>query len=398
MTMSASQREVEYLATQIIKEEKPVTLQSFSRELDVHVHHSKEVLLEYYQKNKDKVTASFIITGKSSKGIVVKLSHSESDLEQDLANFTEIHTIHVYCLHLKKISLTNSELAFEELKHPVDASRREEYFKNGLIKGPVVKAVKLQPGAQPIAKRDAPARTSTKAATPPVEAKPVKSAGLTSSYVSRKQNNDKGTGKVNTLSNYTSRKGEAKTIPTKRASEESSTGYQYKSRKQDAKQPKERIIVSNSNDIEEDFEMEDEDSVPAKPIKSNSTDLEKLFDDDNFSDIDVDEKEKTEEPATVIEEQSTKETKESEDVSSKAISEEPVQTITETASEEPEEETIQEIDEDGYITTIKKSNAPPKPSRPAARAKPAAETKVAPKKKTDGKKKQSSLMNFFPKK
>ena len=91
MTMSASQSEVEYLASTLIKNEQPVTYQSLSRELGVHVNHAKLVLSEFYEKNKDKLTASFVITGRNSNRTLIKLSRNEETLENDVAPVSYTH-------------------------------------------------------------------------------------------------------------------------------------------------------------------------------------------------------------------------------------------------------------------------------------------------------------------
>ena len=50
MTMSSSADEIEYLATEIITNSKPVSYHKFSRQLNIHVSKAKATLLEYYQK------------------------------------------------------------------------------------------------------------------------------------------------------------------------------------------------------------------------------------------------------------------------------------------------------------------------------------------------------------
>ena len=82
MTMSSSADEIEYLATEIITNSKPVSYHKFSRQLNIHVSKAKATLLEYYQKQND-LTATFIVTGRNDNGKLIKLSN-EDDLESDL--------------------------------------------------------------------------------------------------------------------------------------------------------------------------------------------------------------------------------------------------------------------------------------------------------------------------
>ncbi|KAG2735233.1 hypothetical protein G9P44_001447 [Scheffersomyces stipitis] len=393
MTMSASQSEVEYLASTLIKNEQPVTYQSLSRELGVHVNHAKLVLSEFYEKNKDKLTASFVITGRNSNRTLIKLSRNEETLENDVAQFDRVTTIHIYCVHSKQVIFSNNEIAFEELKHPIDSSKTEIYIKNGLIKGPTVKEV--EKSTLPI-----PTPTKTSATRPPASvptstaAKPAKSAGITSSYVSRKQAaNDK---KVNTLSNYTSRKEESKRKPV----EQASSGYQYKSRKLDTKTPKERVIVSNHGP-DDDVEAED-DFVPTSKSASKKGDLEKLFEDE-FSDFEDDSVLDNAEPIAVDdnivnEVEKLEVNDETASQTSPQITSRQQSTEPESLPEKEEEEEItQEVDEDGYIVTSKKAR--PSAVKPAAKRTFSPASSAAKKAKaTSGKKTQTNLMSFFGKK
>ncbi|ODV81401.1 uncharacterized protein CANTADRAFT_43803 [Suhomyces tanzawaensis NRRL Y-17324] len=369
MTMDASLSEVEHLSSQLFKEELPVTYHTLSRNLGIHTTSAKTILSEFYDKNKDKVSASFIITGKSETGPLIKLSASETKLVEDIKKFLSVNTVHVYCLTPKQNEYTTYSIAFEELKFPTVFDKAQDYYKNGMIRGPEVKEM-VRPSAVAPVREAIKSEPASRATTTPATSKPkVKSAGLTSGYVSRKQAAKPAT----TLSNYKSRKEE--NTATKRQAE--STGaYQYKSRKTEAKTPKERVIVSSVDDG--DVAIEDS---PAQ--KADSEALAKMFDD--FSDFEEDEAEAAAEkgepdeqisapepeieetkPSTVEEMFVPEEEEVEENPSSESLA----------ASEPPKEDTV---DDDGFVVTYRK---------------PKANQKTAP---GDGKKKQASLMSFFSK-
>ena len=237
MTMSSSADEIEYLATEIITNSKPVSYHKFSRQLNIHVSKAKATLLEYYQ-NRNDLTATFIVTGSNDNGKLIKLSN-EDDLESDLKKFTTVHCVHVYSVHKKLIQFSNNELALEELKHPSSLNKISEYEKNGIIIGPKLKS-------HPCKYPSSPVKPEPSHKNKPTEEK-KSSSSLLSSYVSRKQEKKQQDTRSGTLSNYVSRKTEP-TIPSKRSNTEPATKptYQYKSRKLEAKAPKERVIIAET--------------------------------------------------------------------------------------------------------------------------------------------------------
>ena len=83
-------------------------------------------------KNKNDLTATFIVTGRNDNGKLIKLSN-EDDLESDLKKFTTVHCVHVYSVHKKLIQFSKNELALEELKHPSSLNKISEYEKMGSL-------------------------------------------------------------------------------------------------------------------------------------------------------------------------------------------------------------------------------------------------------------------------
>lgn len=416
MTMEASSNEVEFLAGQTIQAKQPVTYRVLARELELHVDHAKRVLFEFYKANRDKLTASFIITGTNESGILIKLSASEEDVASDSKAFTTVNTVHIYCVHLKQ-KVSEEEISAIELKYSVDLTKVDEFVKRGLIEGPKLTIAALAP---PIRKP-----TQSKATPPSVkketdklpETKTPKSS-LSSGYVSRKATvtpTSKKQGGL--LSMYTSRKGE-KPVYTSRKNEEKKkepSVYQYQSRKAEKDEPKERVVISSIDD--------EVDEKERKAKESQMKELENLFvddftDDDEESVQDVlpkDAPEKkaegtsAEEAATPITESETPiaETSAEESLAPEKVLEKaeetPVAEAEETPEEQPETKSLEQsepteetvIDEDGFITTYRKkppASAPRKRSAPvssssAKRGRPDAK----------GSKKQASLMSFFQK-
>lgn len=374
MTMEGSQTQVEYIALEVFKHDKPVTYHSLSRALNIHVNEAKQVLNEFYRKNEGKLIASWIITGYKNDKLTVQLVSNEG-LSETMDLFAKINTIHIYCIYLNTSKLSNFDISLHELNYPSKLSDMDSYYKHGMIQGPEI--IKIEPPLQ----QSTPLNKSPKmvsSVTPTAEklAKQVKSSGLTSGYVSRK--NQKKPDPI---------------VPSKRSSLPANSGYVYKSRKLQVNHPKERVIISNSN---EDEVMDD---IDVQKKSQNTTDLEKLFESD-FSDEEPREREQ-DEKVNVQEQEQEKNRLESVDIEMEDVEE-----STESKSgsipdafeerepeQEPEqepEEVVQTIDEDGYIITArKKTTAKPQPRKPTKQR-----PTLTPNKK-DGKKKQASLMSFF---
>lgn len=374
MTMDASSEQVEYLSSTLLKHNTPVTYHTLARELKIHQNNAKNVLHEFYAANGDKILASFIITGKSESGTLIKLCKDESSLGLDVKLFEDIHSIHVYSLQTKESHMGNENIVLEELKYKVDHMNNDEYYNLGMIRGPglVVVDAKLVPAKAPntTVKSDAaPADSTNETST-----KTPKSAGLTSGYVSRKANNDNRSSdrsKTDSITDYTSRKSEAANKPSKRSLTAPTSGYQYKSRKLEKQQPKERVVISN--DGEHDHV---EEELPEKrENKKNLSDLNNLFIDD-FSDESDKEANNDEKEEPVIINENEPESKEP--ISKETESKAPEVTSKKTPTPTPRTEIKTEpdaVDDDGYLTSFKSNNPV--------------------KNKHDKKKTQSSLMNFF---
>ncbi|RCK60698.1 hypothetical protein Cantr_08210 [Candida viswanathii] len=424
MTMTASQNEVEYLASEIVTNLKPVTYHKFSRHLSIPVARAKESLLEYYEKNKDSLTASFIITGNCKSGKLVKLS-KESDLESDLKNFDSVNCVHIYSVHQKLSEFTTTDIAREELKYPSSFDNVAEYEKNGMIKGPKIKV--LVPGeasTSPVAAVVAPKKDKPKQTTEPKKEEPKKAApttsSLSSSYVSRKKAKNQPALPLKGLTlNYVSRKGEPSSLAKRSSTEPERPTYSYKSRKTEAKAPKERIIVSHDGGDHEEEEEEEDEPVKATSA-THTSDLQRMFDNDDFtfsddneetpkaqteelkSEIDVAEDDSIEEVTPPKESEPVEEPTEEPSLFIKDDNEEEEEEAAAPAPEEKEEgpQFIQEKDDNGYIVTRKAKpvTKPPKAKKPA----PTLSSSKAPRpltgSKKDGKKKQASLLDFFGKK
>lgn len=365
MTMDASSSEVEYLSSTLLKSKTPITYYMLSRSLKIHQNSAKHILHEFYSSNKDKVLASFIISGKSNSGQLIKLCKDEKDLEADMKLFEAINTIHVYCLHAKGTQTTNEDVVIEELKYRVDHSKADDYFKTGMIKGPDLEIVDIQKPLPVVATK------STPSPAPSEEKAKPKSSGLSSGYVSRKAANTANRpakrSSTDLISNFASRKSESSNKPSKRSSTDPSpTGYQYKSRKLEKQQPKERVVMSNADDQDDNDEVLSTKQEEKKPLSN----LNNLFMDDFSDDSDHEQNkdtEEAEEPIVISEPE-----KESSTNTKKLVPDEPKQ----IPQAEPVKAKEDAVDNDGYLTSFKTNN-------------PVKNTK------SEKKKGQASLMNFF---
>ncbi|KAI5953416.1 hypothetical protein KGF54_002788 [Candida jiufengensis] len=361
---------VEYITTETITHSSPLSFHKLSRECKIPISKAKKLLYEYYQKNKEKITASFITTGISNSNMkLIKYSENEGILVEDLKKFTEIFTIHIFCIMKSDLNLSTNDIALNELKIKSSLNKINEYEELGIIKGSEISDVFVE-------NKNIASPTKPKTPQPKKEEKkPIKSAGLTSSYVSRK---DQAKQKQ----------------PLKRSAPEPETkpSYQYKSRKTESKKPKERVVV-NYDPMDVDTEDDEVKQVPAP-----TTDLNNMFGEDEtfeFSDEEVKEQ-KVEESIPEAEPEQKAEPVEDEEEQQLFVEEE-----EDPKEEEPE--MIQEVDEDGYTVTRRKARPVTKPQR--NKFKPKAINKMAPpkepKKSNDSasnkKKTQSSLMSFFGK-
>ncbi|KAI3407040.2 hypothetical protein KGF56_000128 [Candida oxycetoniae] len=406
--MEAPSNEVSYLTDEIVTKSRPILYRELSRSLSIPISKAKMTLLEYYLKNTDTLSASFVITGKGQDGSkMIKFCATESVVEDSMNLFKAISTIHVYSVQKKELCLTLNDIAREGLKIRSCLSDIEEYQRNGIIIGTKISHLPVQkmPASSPI---------KTQVSEGNVEANKrtsVKNTGLPSSYVSRKQQNQ-ATPKASGLS-YVSRKGE-KSVPQKRVhtepeSEPAKPSYQYKSRKVEQKQPRERVIVDHNN-----YVVEEDDEKP-RVTRPPTTKLADMFLDDEdetfeFSDDTNDEhgNDKNDKYSNDVRESRLPE---------KIIPEEENTNLVESSPEEEgnndananqgnQDEIITEVDEEGYTVTRRKPRTMGSPSSSSSRnmhpnkiVKPTpTSVKTKKTKDTNKKKTQSSLLNFFGKK
>lgn len=410
MTMDIGNLEVEYLSDSIFQKQDPVTFHTLSRKLKIHHAQAKRALYEFYTANRDKVSANFVVTGVDFEGNTkIKLCDDSTNDDKLKELFKHVHGVHVYCLKNKSVTISDAQLAVHERSFPVDYTSLAEYYKSGLIQGPKLTVKDNSVVRVPVANRSS---TPVKKEPSPSDVKKSEpklvSAGLTSGYVSRKAGATAGKKQQPTAditSGYVSRKTE-KTPPvlagTSPAPSSSKTGYQYKSRKAEKNQPKERVVVSSHQDEPEDLE----DISVAKQKKAKSEELQKLFEDDDSDFSDDTEDVIKAEPIVVEhpielhkEEGNPQEAEQTELVEPEKNHSEPESepdhqaSAPEQTEAEPEVESY--VDEDGYLVTVNKKKKSPVPSsRPVKRASsplPSTSSKD-PKKKRTG---QSSLMNFF---
>ncbi|QBM90268.1 DNA polymerase delta subunit 3 [Metschnikowia aff. pulcherrima] len=419
MTMDISKEHVEYLASAL--ESHVVTYHTAARDLGIHVAKSKTMLLSYYLANKSRVTASFIATGTRKNGLVVRLFETETDLTENCAlTFDTVHTVHVYCLLLIENSFLTAEIALEERKHQTDVSKLASYHALGLIKGPELKKGQLSArnsvsggASSPSIKEPAKASKSTDEKSGTAAEASEKTEKPKLAYQSRKQQPTNSL-----LSNYVSRKGERNTkvnaLPASKRPLLETPLFEYKSRKLEKLQPKERVVLSSVN-VEDEPADEPMDEAPAAKPAITETELNNLFLDDDFTDDDAkngDGADDMEVDQPIVVEHAEDENDDNIDSETQSL---PTQTPllpkddvwksmrsnspapTPAAPEkQPESETT--VDEDGYFTLYKKPDPKPEPSKKPARqpVKPAARA-AKPTKKNDGKKKQASVMSFFQK-
>lgn len=207
MTMDITSTEVQYLTGSLLEKQEPVTYRTLSRELQIHHANAKRILYEFYVANKDKVYAKFIVTGYNEKGetTIQLLDENSVFLQLSLPlPFKEVHTIHIYCLVKRGLSISDIQISIHEHKFPLDYTKLEEYYKNGVIRVPKLEAVEVsnvparaQPKAEPRTVQPAPNSSKLTPTTP--------SSGLTSGYVSRKAQVKKPV-TADITSKYTSRK------------------------------------------------------------------------------------------------------------------------------------------------------------------------------------------------
>ncbi|CAN3366707.1 hypothetical protein DICA4_F01266 [Diutina catenulata] len=385
----------EFLASELFEHTgKVVTYQVVARRLDIPVADAKATIAAFLAANEPKLTANYVIAGTKSGHPTVKVV-PQAVLEEEKAQFEEVCETAVYSLHSTCGTFTLAEIGWceaEQLKElPRDATKL-------VIKGPAkclavaetrgrVKTEAKKPielGSSPVAKGGASTSASTsgtpatKESTKDASNTPKKTSTLSSMYVSRKRKADS---------------------PSATAKPASRPKLVYKSRNEEKREPRERVIVATHNEDEARDEAVDHEHK--QKSKEQMAELANIFDndDDFFSEDDKEAQEGKEEG---------KEEKEEENDDNEQPKE-PATEPTETPAakqdtppdepplfepEEPEEEVTQEVDEDGYIVRTKKPTKPaPKRSEPV---KP--RPKPATKAKGKAKGRQMDVASFFSKK
>lgn len=402
MTMDITKDEVEYISLAL--QSGPVTFSGVSADLNIHLTKSKQLLYNYYQTSKDQVSPSFIATGTRQGNFLVKLLQGEDDANNAAQYFDHLDCVHIYSLALATNLFSDNEMAIYELKHMADPAKLADQYLLGTIRGPDLTAVALQVKPQPaaVAQTAKPAVQKNPDTAPQPkaeEAAPKKKL----EYTSRKEKPA-----TSLLSRYVSRKGEKRAQESGEPKPASKPAYQYKSRKVEQNQPKERVVISL---VEPDHDM-DVDPEPPVASLAPKTDINTLFLDD-LSDFDDDtmDVDHTDQPimveSAIVEGDKEPETVvvESPKVSTPQIPQDSVFRSLASKPSAPEKEFIHQpekpettIDEDGYITTYRaKPAAKPTVPEPEKPVPPTRKRVDAEKKKTDGKKKQTSLMSFFGK-
>lgn len=396
MTMDFSEKEVEYVFEAM--EKRPITYHTISRDLKLSMNKSKHLLAQCYQTNKKRVCACFIATGTRGESIVIHRFETENDLNENLAlTFDKVHTIQIYGLQLEQNNISPVETALEELRNPTNLSEVATYHELGLIKGPVLSKsarailpLTVKPEAKAVNVPKPPQSKTT------VESSTNKRSGPV--YQSRKT-------PVKPPSGNVLRKEMRTNAAIKRAAE-SKPAYQYKSRKLEQTEPKERVVVADHEEVEPESDV---GLKSAGPMVADNSKLESLFLDDDFTDDESDLKtkelpvEEESQPIAVVNDDP--ESQDAEPISAPTVPEDSIfrsftsnSTGRSSATPEPSSVTPKEttVDNDGYFTLYKQTEtAQPKKSAPKLNKLEAVKTNKSA--KNDGKKKQASLMSFFGK-
>ncbi|CAN3500262.1 hypothetical protein DICA1_C01266 [Diutina catenulata] len=393
----------EFLASELFEHTgKVVTYQVVARRLDIPVADAKATIAAFLAANEPKLTANYVIAGTKSGHPTVKVV-PQAVLEEEKASFEEVCETAVYSLHSTSGTFTLAEVGWceaEQLKElPRDATKL-------VIKGPAkclavaetrgrVKTEAKKPielGSSPVAKGGASTSASTsgtpankdstkdaKDSTKDASNTPKKTSTLSSMYVSRKRKADS---------------------PSATAKPASRPKLVYKSRKEEKREPRERVIVATHNEDEARDEAVDHEHK--QKSKEQMAELANIFDndDDFFSEDDKEAQEGKEEGKEGKEEKAVGKDDNEQPKEPAAEPTETTATKQDTPpdepplfeAEEPEEEVTQEVDEDGYIVRTKKPTKPaPKRSEPVKpRPKPATKAK--------GKGRQMDVASFFSKK
>lgn len=368
--------------------------------MNIHVNDAKKLLYSFYNKHKDLVEATYLISGTldGSTDLKIKITKDINDKEK----FDQIQSIQIYSLSPQNIQFdeivttVNSQLK----KYTVDA---EKLAKWGVIKGPEL--VKIEQVAAPAPQRSnqqsaVAVKKSDKEPVPVSKKKEFPDMGLRSAQIlnrNRKTEDEKPKARTSTQPTFGSSSKQAKSKPERSKTEPATKVVKpvEESKKASAarleKEKKQKELESMFDDDDDDLMIEegapvdtnDKEIETTEKVSKKTEDLEGIFD-SSFSQTQSQPSNKNEVEAVPEEPE--------------LVEEEVIEEESQDKKETPE--TTSYYDEDGYLVTkvAEKPKSKPKP-KPRARASPApASTPTTKKAKTSGPKQQSSLMSFFGKK
>lgn len=188
--MSLLEQSTKLLQQQLLTENQPYTYKLLSRELDIHVDDAKRLLYSFYLKNKDLISANFVIVGrlKDFNGLNIKITE---DLEEQ-NQFEEVKSIAVYSLAPKNSNINEVVKLVQNKLNKIEVT--DEKLKIwGVTKGPEIVKSTL-PRVSPQARSAVGAQTlntpSLKKADIPVDSEQSTKPSSSSSSVSNSNKSD----------------------------------------------------------------------------------------------------------------------------------------------------------------------------------------------------------------
>lgn len=152
MTMDMERNTVEYL--DLALKTGVVTYKSASRALKKTATECKSLLSTYWAGNKERVDASFLVSGTRREQLSVLFIESEEAAEAAIGEFDKISAVHVYSLTQKGNVIGEAQTAAVDLT-PVDVASLGELHKFGLIKGPTERYTPETSQEKPVAQTEA---------------------------------------------------------------------------------------------------------------------------------------------------------------------------------------------------------------------------------------------------
>jgi len=115
----------ENIIRQVEDDEKILTYKGLSLAMAISIPDGRKFLLEYYEENKGKLDASFLLTGKTAKGIEMKLV-SSSKLDEEKSKFSELFSTLIYSVQLKNM-LSDKYQLYNVDVDAVETARRTQH-------------------------------------------------------------------------------------------------------------------------------------------------------------------------------------------------------------------------------------------------------------------------------